>query len=117
MELASLTGGSGVNPARISTINDTKPWVAAGFPSEQDAKDYLTTLMNVQQSPNAVFQLRVPGYSEYQDDLELAVSKALSKQATPQQALDEAAQAWNALTDRLGRDKMKAIYRSSIGLK
>lgn len=117
MKVASTTGGSGVNPARLSTVQDTKPWVASGFASDQDAKDYLTTLQNVQQSPNAVFQLRIPGYPQYQDIVELAVSKALSKQATPQQALDEAAQGWNALTDRLGRDNMKKIYRSSIGLQ
>lgn len=116
-EVASLTGGSGVNPVRLSTINDVQSWVKAGFKTEEDAKAYLDTLKAVQEHPNAVFQLRVPGYPQYQDIVELAIAKALAKQATPQQALDEAAKSWNELTDRLGRDNMKKIYRSSIGLQ
>jgi len=101
--LASLTSGSGVNPARYSTIDDVAAWVKSGF-SQDDAVAYLNVIKQVQENPNAIFQLRLPGYLQYQDAVELAVSKALSKQATPQQALDEAATTWNAITDRIGRD-------------
>ena len=113
---ASLTGGSGVNPARVSTLDDVQAWVASGFPTEQDAQNYLEMIRQVQVHPNAVFQLRLPGYSQYQDALELATSKAMSGQATPQAALDEAAAEWNAITDRIGRENQLNLYRASIGL-
>ena len=113
---ASVTGGSGVNPARFSTVEDVDTWVASGF-SQEDAEAYLSMIEAVLGHPNAVFQLRVPGYVQYQDVLELAVSKAVAGQATPQEALDEAAAEWNAITDRIGRDSQKELYRASVGLE
>jgi multiple sugar transport system substrate-binding protein len=115
-KLASLTSGSGVNPARASILEDTDAWVASGFPTEEDARGYLDMIRLVQEDPNSVFQLRLPGYSQYQDALELATSKAMSGQATAQEALDEAAAEWNAITDRIGRENQRALYRASIGL-
>ena len=53
---------------------------------------------------------------EYKDALELAVSEALSGQAGAQEALDEAAETWNEITDRLGRDEQLRIYREALGL-
>jgi multiple sugar transport system substrate-binding protein len=116
LKQASLTGGSGVNPARTSTVEDVDAWITSGF-SEEDAQDYLGMVGEVLGHPNAVFQLRLPGYVQYQDALELAVSKAIAGQATPQEALDEAAAEWNTITDRIGRDQQKALYRQSIGLE
>jgi multiple sugar transport system substrate-binding protein len=37
-------------------------------------------------------------------------------EATAQQALDEVAKQWNAITDRLGRDQQKKLYRQMLGL-
>lgn len=117
LKLASTTAGSGVNPSRYSTLEDVDIWVeTAGFPSAEDAQGYLTMIQVVQEHPNTVFQLRLPGYIQYQDALELAVSKAVAGQATPQEALDEAAAAWDEITDRLGRDAQRDLYRASLGL-
>lgn len=116
MKQASLAPGSGVNPARRSTLDDIDAWVKGGFPTKEDAQDYTGAIMKILNNPNMVFQLRIPGYAQYQDALELAVSKALAKQATPQEALDEAAKTWNEITDRIGRDKQQELYRASIGL-
>lgn len=116
LKQASVTGGSGVNPARFSTVQDVETWVASGFTTE-DATAYLNMIQQVLGHPNAVFQLRLPGYVQYQDALELAVSKALAGQATPQEALDEAATEWNTITDQIGRDQQKDLYLQSIGLK
>lgn len=116
MKWASLTGGSGVNPARRSTTSDIEAWTDIGF-DEESAEAYLTMVERVQNHPNTVFQLRLPGYIQYQDALELAVSKAVSGQASPQEALDEAAQEWNDITDRLGREQQKELYRQSIGVE
>ncbi len=115
LKKASVTGGSGVNPARFSTVSDTSVWVDTGF-SESDARGYLNMVEDVLMHPNAVFQLRLPGYIQYQDALELAISKALSGQSSAKEALDEAAKSWNSITDKIGRNSQKRLYRSSIGL-
>jgi len=116
LKQASVTGGSGVNPARFSTVQDVDTWVDTGF-AQEDAQDYLEMVEQVLGHPNAVFQLRLPGYVQYQDALELGVSKAIAGQATPQEALDEAAAEWNSITDRIGRDSQQALYRKSLGLE
>jgi multiple sugar transport system substrate-binding protein len=33
-----------------------------------------------------------------------------------QAALDQVAKDWNAITDRLGRDQQKTLYRQQLGL-
>ena len=61
-------------------------------------------------------ELRMPGGFEYYDTLDVAVQKALTGEATPQQALDEAAAQWEEITDRFGRDEQKAKYWAAMGL-
>jgi multiple sugar transport system substrate-binding protein len=113
---ASVTPGSGVNPARQSILDAKDAWLQAGFPTEEDVEAYVEAQERVMAHPNSIFQLRLPGYNQYQDSLELAVSKALAGQLSPQEALDEAAAEWNRITDRMGRDKQKSLYRGSVGL-
>lgn len=117
MTRASQTPNSGVNPARISTLDDTAGWVnGAGFTDEAHAVNYLDSMRNSLLSENLVYQLRIPGYSQYEEALELAISEALTDQKTPEQALQDAAASWNAITDRLGREKQLRYYRSDLGL-
>jgi len=116
MLYASVTPGSGVNPARYSIMENTAAWLSVGFPNEEAVAEYLAIQQAVMEHPNTIFQLRIPGYIQYQDALELAISKALANQATPQEALDEAAAAWEEITDRIGRESQQKLYRESIGL-
>jgi len=112
-----LQGGSGVNPGRFSVLNDPETFAKmAQFPTVEDAKSHLDAIKETLNHPNVALDLRIPGYLEYTDAAELAYSKALAKQATPQAALDEAAAEWNRITDQLGRDKQKAAYRASMGV-
>lgn len=117
MTIASQTPLSGVNPARISTLQDVQGWIErAGFPSEENAKAYVDSILNSLLADNVVFQLRIPGYNQYEDALELAISEALTGQKSPQEALDDAAAAWNEITDRLGREAQLKAYRDSLSL-
>ena len=117
MTQASQTPNAGVNPARVSTLDDTAGWVdRAGFKDEAHAANYLDSMRNSLLTDNLVYQLRIPGYSQYEEALELAVSEALTDQKTPEKALQDAAEAWNAITDRLGREKQLGYYRSDLGL-
>jgi len=117
MTLASQTPGSGVNPARISTMEDLAGWIElANFPTEENALAYVNSIKDSLETENVVFQLRIPGYNQYEDALEVSVSEALAGQKSAQQALDEAAAAWNAITDQLGREQQLGYYRASLNL-
>ena len=43
-------------------------------------------------------------------------ARAFSKEITPEQAMKNASDQWNQITEKLGRDKQKAFYRASIGM-
>ncbi|WP_176329691.1 extracellular solute-binding protein [Thioflexithrix psekupsensis] len=112
-----LTIGSyGVNPYREA---DFAPefWVKyAGF-DEKVAKEYTQTLQETLNHPNRVFDLRIPANQLYVNALSTAVSQALTRKATPQQALDRAAKEWDRITLRVGLEQQKQAYRELVKLQ
>ncbi len=61
-------------------------------------------------------ELRIPGGFEYYDILDVHVQKALAGEMSAQEALDAAAEQWNEITDRFGRDDQKDKYHAAMGL-
>ena len=116
MQYVSVTPGSGVNPARTSTFENVDAWLNVGFGSTEEIEAFIDSQVDSAEHPNAIYPLRIPGYLQYKDALELAISKALSGQATAQEALDEAAAEWEVITDSIGREAQKDAYLSSIGI-
>lgn len=112
-ELA-VTGGTGINPSRFSQLEDTAPWVAAGF-DEESAADYLDAIQNTINHPNAVLDLRITGSSEYLSTLDAEVARAVAGEISAQEALDNVAAQWDAITDRLGRDAQLEQYKAAVG--
>lgn len=110
-----VTGGSGVNPHFYSDMNNLKPWTDSGM-SEAQANEYLAAVRDTINSPNAVVDLRITGAPEYFDALDTQLARAVAGEVTSQVALDEVAKQWNAITDRLGRDQQKKLYRQMLGL-
>jgi len=110
-----VTPGSGVNPHYFSDGNNTAPWLALGM-SEQQAKEYLDAVSGILAHPNAVVDLRITGAFEYFDTLDAQLARAVAGELTSQAALDQVAKDWNAITDRLGRDQQKTLYRQQLGL-
>jgi multiple sugar transport system substrate-binding protein len=106
---------SGVNPFRESHFTNVRAWTEAGM-GEESAKKYLGAIRASSTYPNAIIDLRIPGTAEYFDNLEIYTSQALAKQITPKEALDQAAKAWDVISDRLERDKQKKYYRESLGI-
>jgi hypothetical protein len=54
---------------------------------------------------------------QYRDALELAVAKAMGNEMSPQAALDEAAAAFDEISERMGGMKSQAdIYLRTMGL-
>jgi multiple sugar transport system substrate-binding protein len=112
---AAVTGGTGVNPYRNAHVNDTQLWSALF--SEREAQEYLGAQKDSIDAPNVALDMRLPGYFNYTEVLEIELSKALAGQVTPQEALDTVAEEWNRLTDEFGRDEQLAAYRASMGLE
>ncbi|HHY47155.1 MAG TPA: extracellular solute-binding protein [Firmicutes bacterium] len=107
------TGGSGFNPYRKSHFEAVQRWREFGFPNPEE---YLQAIRFTIEHPNAQLDLRIPGAAEYFEVLDLNLSRALSKEVTPKQALDAVYQEWEKITNKLGREKQLRYYRESLGL-
>ncbi len=111
----NVTPGTGVNPHFFSDMNNVDPWVKSGM-SETQANEYLTAVRDTINHPNAVVDLRIPGAAEYFDALDTQLARAVAGEVNSQQALDEVAKQWTAITTRLGLDQQKKLYRQMLGL-
>ncbi|MDF3040423.1 MAG: putative transporter substrate binding protein, partial [Thermomicrobiales bacterium] len=105
--------GSGIQPSRLSTINDPDYLIAAGMAPE-DARGYLHALGETIGHPNAVLDLRIPGTAEYYERLEVEASRAMAAEISPQEAMDNAAAHWEEITERLGREQQQQAYIESL---
>ncbi len=109
-----VTGGTGINPYRISHFENVDNWLKVF--SQPEADSYLSVQRGSIEAENVALDFRLPGYFQYTEVLEIELSKALNGDVEPQAALDAIAEEWNRLTDEFGRDQQLAIYRSSMGL-
>jgi len=107
--------GTGVNPHFTSDLGDVAPWTKLGMTASQ-ANEYLDAIGNIIGSSNNVVDLRIPGAAEYFDALDTGLAQAVAGQISAKAALDAVAQQWNQITNRLGRDQQKKLYRQMLGL-
>jgi multiple sugar transport system substrate-binding protein len=106
----------GYQPFRRSHFENIDAWTKSGWQRDV-AQQYLD---QTHQSLEADFvqpDLRIPGAFEYLDALDAGVTSALAGQQSPQEALDEVAQEWDEITERLGRKEQLKLYRASLGLE
>ncbi len=106
---------SGVNPNRASVLDNLDLWIKSGM-DKNDAVEYLAAIKQTIQDPNNILDLRIPGAFEYFDALDTGVTKAIAGEMKAKDALDQVAKDWDAITDRLGRDKQKKFYSDSLNL-
>jgi multiple sugar transport system substrate-binding protein len=86
----------------------------SGVTRAQIPEAYLTTY---DAAITAMFpELRIPGGFEYLDLLDFHVQEALTGKVTPKAALDAAAEKWEEITNRLGRETQLEKYRAAMGL-
>lgn len=101
---------AGMDPFRISHFET--PEAFGMFSSYAEAKEYLD---GVRSNIEVGYpELTMLGSAQYMDTLSLALSQALAKQKTPQEALDWAASEWNKITESLGEDIQKQYYQELI---
>lgn len=109
-----VTSGTGVNPYRLSHFTNIDAWTKAF--SKQAAFEYLTVLRASLDSPYTALDLRIPGFHEYTEALEIQLGRVLKKEIPAKEAMDMVAAEWEKITDKYGRKKQLAIYRASMGL-
>jgi multiple sugar transport system substrate-binding protein len=110
-------GATGFNPYRTSQFNDTALWEKAGM-SKAAADVYLGAIKDSLNSPNMVLDLRIPNNQQYQGEvLDLAISQYLAGELDTAGAAQAIEKGWEDLTDQFGRDKQKAAYEATLGVK
>ncbi|MEM7539841.1 MAG: twin-arginine translocation signal domain-containing protein [Chloroflexota bacterium] len=112
-----VTNHTGASPYRFSQFAAVDEFANGPLDlGEEVALDYLNAAQETLDHPNAVTDLAFPGWVQYRDALELAVAKAMAEEMPAQQALDEAAAAFNEISDRMGGLKSQAdIYLRTLG--
>jgi multiple sugar transport system substrate-binding protein len=108
-------GRFGVNPYREAHFDPAFYVTEMGWDAAV-AQTYTDTLRAIDGGANQVFDLRVPGVGEFMSSLATGVSRAMSGEATPQQALDGVAAEWTAIVARIGIDRVREAYANVVAL-
>src|SRR3989475_4507001 len=93
-------------------VHFTHPEAYVDFKSKAEAAAYLDRVKEA--LGDGYPEIFIPGAAQYEDVLDLHVNKALAGQEAPKQALDAVAQEWNAITDRLGRQKRVDLWHQAL---
>jgi multiple sugar transport system substrate-binding protein len=117
--LFNVTNGwTGVQPAMryeyfppVGT-GRVEEWENQGWDKE-DAVVYLDAYYANLVLPQQELYLRIPGAAEYWRELDIRIYSVLAGQVKPKEALDDIYQAWEKITDRLGRESQKKLYVAS----
>ena len=109
-----LDGSSGINPYRRSQLEDPGPWQR--LLGDGAGANWLGVLKASLAAPDPARDLRLPGYRAYIAALEDHLDRVMAGEVSPAAGLHTAALAWEALTDRLGRNSQRRHYRQAMGL-
>ncbi len=104
------TSLTGLDPYRQMHLSN--PEAFAELMGQENAKVYLTGLEDA--LADGYPDIFIPGAAQYQDALDLHVNRALAEEETAQEALDAAAQEWDGITDRLGRDNQLQFWTQAL---
>jgi len=101
---------------RNSHVDSPANWVDASL-SGSTATEYGRLVQQIHREDGWLFSPRVPGYGEYLAALDQAVTVAVEGKATAAEALQQAAQQWEAITNERGREAQRRAYRRCLGLE
>ncbi|MEA2050720.1 MAG: extracellular solute-binding protein [Campylobacterota bacterium] len=107
------TSGNAVNPSRFSHFKDASSWIQSGF-TKDSARRYLDEITKSLTNKNVVYDITLPGASLYYQAIDNSVYKAIKKELSPKEALDEAAKKWDEITNKIGREKQIIYYKKSL---
>ena len=110
-------GATGLNPFRQSQLTYNDLWAAGGM-SETAAELYLGPIEESLQNPNMALDLRVGQANQYTNVLEdQAIAQFLAGELTKEEAMQQMYDAWQNLTDQIGRDQQAAAYAASLNVE
>jgi multiple sugar transport system substrate-binding protein len=110
-------GVTGMNPYRTSQLESLQPWLDSGF-SEAAAESYLGAIEESLASPNFVLDLRVAQANQYTNVLQdQAIAQFLAGELTKEQAMQQIFDAWEELTNQIGRESQAEAYAASLGVQ
>jgi len=112
---AVTTPGTARNPYRYSQFVPDR-WKTSAVKYDDSVDQYLEVQKEGMTHPNAQYDLRIPKAGRYIDALDKYLSQAIAGQMSPEDALKAAAQEWDKITQEVGLDSQKAVYRSNYGL-
>jgi multiple sugar transport system substrate-binding protein len=114
-------GWDGIDPGRRfhflppQGTADIRDYLRAGW-DEADVRDYLRAYHDTFSNPVQFPYLRIPGTFSYWQALDLHLAEAAAGQLSPEAALRATLVDFEEITTRLGRERQKKAYRSSLGL-
>jgi len=113
-------GSDGIDPGRKfhflppEGTGAVEPYLAAGW-DEADVRDYLSAFQRTFSDKQQFPYLRIPGTYSYWLALDLHLVEAASGQLSPAAALKAIAVDFEEITIRLGRERQREAYRTSLG--
>ncbi len=113
-------GWTGINPGYSYQMVPPRgearlaDYLKAGW-DRADVEDYLAAFDATFNAPTMLPYLRIHGTAEYWSILDRELVTALGGRKTAKQALDDAAAAWDGITDRLGREQQRDEHQRAIG--
>lgn len=112
-------GWTGVQPAMryeyFAPVGTGKveEWENQGW-DKADAIAYLNAYYANLILPEQQIYLRIPGAADYWHELDVRISSVLAGKSQPKEALDDIYQAWEQITDGIGRESQKKLYAASF---
>lgn len=100
---------TGLDPYRESHRD---PSAFTMFGSEEEASTYLDAVAAVLEV--GFPDIAIPGSAQYNDALDLAVTRALAGEISAEDALAEAATEWQRITESQGLERQQDLWRSSL---
>jgi multiple sugar transport system substrate-binding protein len=82
-----------------------------------DAEEYTTAYFDNFNAEQQFPYLRIPATFEYWTALDTNLSEAVTGQAEPEEALQNTADEFAEITERLGREQQLEIYKTSLNLE
>ena len=114
ISLWSVVYPTGAQPYRKSHFYPEE-WLLAGY-DERFIRSWLDAQDRAYNHPNAAVEPRIPGMFQYYSIAEDELAKVFAGQVDAQTGADNAAAAWERLTDSIGRERQIQIYKAALGL-
>ncbi len=119
-QVYATRGWDGVDPGRLyhflppNGTGQIEAYLKAGW-NEADIRDYSKAYFDNFSNKLQLPYLRIPGAFNYWQALDLHVAEATSGRLSPEEALKATAIDFEEITIRLGRDRQRRAYRTSLG--